>query len=78
MIRFDLSTPATSMNCPNCHADVSETLPGDGILPKCPACGANVLPPESEAELEGFRARLAQFGLAENQPARPAATRGEH
>lgn len=65
------------MNCPNCHADVSQTLPGDGILPKCPACGANVLPPETEAELEGFRARLAQFGLGD-QPTGPAAAKGEH
>jgi NAD-dependent SIR2 family protein deacetylase len=65
------------MHCPNCHTDVSETLPGDGILPKCPACGASVLPPDTEAELEGFRARLAQFGLGGDVLPRPAAAKGE-
>jgi len=66
------------MNCPNCHADVNELLPGDGILPKCPSCGANVLPPDTEAELEGFRARLAQFGLDGDHLTRSAAAKGEN
>ena len=65
------------MNCPNCHADVSEALPGDGILPKCPHCGANVLPPDAESELEGFRARLAQFGLNGDHLTRSATAEGD-
>jgi NAD-dependent SIR2 family protein deacetylase len=66
------------MNCPTCHTDVSKALPGDGILPKCPKCGSNVLPPEAEAELEGFRARLAQFGLEGDHLTRSAgAAKGE-
>jgi len=66
------------MNCPTCHTDVSKALPSDGILPKCPKCGSKVLPPEAEAELEGFRARLAQFGLEGDHLTRSAgAAKGE-
>jgi hypothetical protein len=65
------------MNCPSCHTDVSTAIPGDGILPKCPKCGSNVLPPETEAELEGFRARLAQFGLEGDHLTRSAAAQGD-
>jgi len=31
--------------------------------PRCPQCGEPTLPPDTAAELEGFRARLARFGL---------------
>jgi Zn-finger nucleic acid-binding protein len=65
------------MNCPSCHADVSIAAPGDGVLPKCPRCGGSVLPPEAEAELEGFRARLAKFGLGGDHLTRSAASNGE-
>lgn len=65
------------MNCPSCQTDVSAAIAGDGILPKCPKCGSNVLPPETEAELEGFRARLAKFGLGADRLPRSAAAKGE-
>lgn len=57
--------------------DVSAAAAGDGILPKCPRCGGSVLPPEAEAELEGFRARLAKFGLGGDRLPRSAASKGE-
>ena len=65
------------MNCPSCQTDVSTITPGDGVLPKCPRCGSSVLPPEAEAELEGFRARLAKFGLGADRLPRSAASKGE-
>ncbi|MCU0622219.1 MAG: hypothetical protein MUC69_12035 [Gemmatimonadales bacterium] len=59
------------MSCPNCHADIEQSLRTGEILPRCPKCGSHVLPMEAEAELEGFRARLAQFGLGGERLTRP-------
>mgnify|MGYP001603050200 CR=1 FL=1 len=59
------------MNCPNCHVDVEPSLLTGEILPRCPRCGSHVLPVETEADLEGFRARLAQFGLGGERLTRP-------
>ena len=52
-----------SMNCPTCHANVKPVQRSNENFPRCPACGTWLLPPDTEAELDGFRARLRQLGL---------------
>ncbi|HEX6912527.1 MAG TPA: hypothetical protein VF142_19125 [Longimicrobium sp.] len=51
------------MTCATCHADATDSSRNDDFFPRCHHCGQLVMPPEATAELEGFRARLAQFGL---------------
>ena len=52
-----------SMSCPTCHANVKPVQRSNENFPRCPACGTWLLPPDTEAELDGFRARLRQLGL---------------
>ena len=52
-----------SMSCPTCHANAKPVQRSNENFPRCPACGTWVLPPDTEAELDGFRARLRQLGL---------------
>ena len=59
------------MRCSNCDADVSTKLRSDEIFPRCQACGGRLLPADTEAELEGFRAKLAQLGLGEQSLTTP-------
>jgi hypothetical protein len=59
------------MKCQKCDADVSTVMRSDEILPRCRGCGSVLLPAGTEAELEGFRARLAQLGLGEQRLTMP-------
>ena len=52
-----------SMSCPTCHAEAKPVQRSNESFPRCPACGTWLLPPDTEAELAGFRARLTQLGL---------------
>ena len=52
-----------SMSCPTCHANVEPVQRSNENFPRCPACGTWLLPPDTEAELDGFRTRLRQLGL---------------
>jgi hypothetical protein len=52
-----------SMSCPTCHANVKPVQRSNENFPRCPSCGTWLLPPDTEAELDGFRARLRQLGL---------------
>jgi hypothetical protein len=52
-----------SMSCPTCHANAKPVQRSNENFPRCPACGTWLLPPDTEAELDGFRARLRQLGL---------------
>jgi len=52
-----------SMSCPTCHANAKPIQRSNENFPRCPACGTWLLPPDTEAELDGFRARLRQLGL---------------
>ena len=55
------------MTCSICQAEVTESSQGDDFFPRCPRCGKLLVTPMSEAELRGFRARLAQFGLGDGR-----------
>jgi predicted RNA-binding Zn-ribbon protein involved in translation (DUF1610 family) len=56
-----------AMTCASCQSDASESDRGGDFFPRCPKCGRLLLTAEAEAGLEGFRARLAQFGLGGGQ-----------
>lgn len=59
------------MKCPKCDADVRIMVRPNEILPRCGKCSGLLLPAGTEAELEGFRARLAQLGLGEQSLTMP-------
>lgn len=59
------------MRCSKCDAEVSAVIRADEILPRCGGCGSLLLPGGTDAELEGFRARLAQLGLGEQRLTMP-------
>jgi predicted RNA-binding Zn-ribbon protein involved in translation (DUF1610 family) len=56
-----------AMPCASCQSEASESVRAGDFFPRCPKCGRLLLTADAEAGLEGFRARLAQFGLGGGQ-----------